>query len=304
MNRERGVIIDEINMYEDQPQRKIDDVFMQLVYGDQPAGCTILGPKENIQTFTRDMFLQYHREHYVAAGTLVVVSGGVESKKAISSVSKAFEPIAKSKKHQKISVKEKQISPAIKIVSKETDQTHIMLGYRTFKKNHPKTLAASFLAVALGGGMSSRLFDRIREQMGVGYYVYAYNDTYTDHGIIKIGTGVANDRVEEVVKALHEECMRFVNEKMSQSELQKVKDFLIGNMYLGLETSDSWADFYGFSEILKSKIQSPKEREKMIQKITAGQVQKVAKEIFVPKHANLALIGRFTDSGKLKKIIS
>ncbi len=304
LNRERGVILDEINMYEDHPQKKVDDILMQLVYGEQPAGKMILGTRENIRMISQDMIKQYHNEHYVAAGTLVVVAGNMPAAKTVRDIQKAFAPIATSKKHPKPAVDDSQTAPAVRAVFKETDQTHIMLGYRTFKKKHAQSFAASFMATVLGGGMSSRLFDRIRERMGLGYYVYAYNDTYTDHGILKIGVGVANDRVVETVAAIHEECMRLVNEPMTDDELKKVKEYLIGNMYLGLETTDAWADFYGFSEIVKSKLLSPKEREKMIQKMTARQVQKVAKAIFMPSRANVAMIGRFSDADVLSKIIS
>jgi len=151
--------------------------------------------------------------------------------------------------------------------------------------------------------MSSRLFQKLREEMGVGYYVRAYNDAYTDHGFFQVSAGVDNKRVEEVIEAVLEECRKLIKEKVSKEELEKVKECLIGNMKLSLESSDDIANFYGGQELLRKKIDSAEKKAEEIRKITAWQVQNLAKEIFKNKKLNLALIGPFKDKGKFSKIL-
>jgi predicted Zn-dependent peptidase len=155
----------------------------------------------------------------------------------------------------------------------------------------------------LGGGMSSRLFQKLREEMGVGYYVRAYNDSYTDHGFFQISAGVDNKRIDEVIKAVLEECKKLKTEKVSAEELNKVKECLIGNMKLSLESSDDIANFYGGQELLKKELKSAEEQANKIRKVTASQIQNLAKEIFQNKKLNLALIGPFKEKAKFLKIL-
>jgi predicted Zn-dependent peptidase len=139
--------------------------------------------------------------------------------------------------------------------------------------------------------MSSRLFQKLREEMGVGYYVRAYDDAYTDHGFFQVSAGVDNKRIEEVIRAVLLECKKLKDEKVSKEELDKVKEYLIGNMKLSLESSDDIANFYGGDEILKREIKTPDQKAAAIRKVTASDVQVLAREIFKEKNLNLALIG-------------
>ena len=139
--------------------------------------------------------------------------------------------------------------------------------------------------------------------MGVGYYVRAYNDVYTDHGFFQVSAGVDNKRIYEVIDAVLEECKKLKNEKVSEDELNKVKECLIGNMKLSLESSDDIANFYGGQELLKKEIKNAEEKAKEIRKVTADQIQKVAKDIFNDKKLNLAIIGPFKNKAKFSKIL-
>jgi len=141
--------------------------------------------------------------------------------------------------------------------------------------------------------MSSRLFTKLREEMGVGYYVRAYNDAYTDHGFFQVSAGVDNKRINEVLQAVLTECNKLKNEKVGDEELNKVKEYLIGNMKLSLESTDDIANFYGGQELLKREIKKAEDRAKEIRKVTASQIQTLAKNIFQNKKLNLALIGPF-----------
>ncbi len=143
--------------------------------------------------------------------------------------------------------------------------------------------------------MSSRLFIKLREELGVAYYVRAMNDNFTDHGFFEISAGVSNDRVHEVLREMLAECARITNEPVLDAELTKAKEYIAGNMKLELESSDAWANFYGGQEVMRKKIKTPEEIERLIRKVTAKDVQAMAKTIFVDKNLNLALIGPFKD---------
>lgn len=303
MEKEKGVIIEEINMYEDMPPRHVQDLFMKLLYGDQPAGWNIAGEKKNILGMKRADFVEYKKKHYLPEATTLVIAGKISEREAMKEVEKIFGKISRGKKEKKVKVKEIQKNPEILLKFKKTDQTHFVLGVRTYDLFSKKNATLSVLGGILGGGMSSRLFQRLREEMGVGYYVRAYNDAYTDHGVFQISAGVDNKRIEEVIKAVLLECIKLKNEVVSKEELEKVKEYLIGNMKLSLESSDDIANFYGIQEVLKNKSQNIEEKAQEIRKVSASDIKKLAKEIFKNEKLNLALIGPFSDKKKFEKTL-
>src|SRR3990167_2027189 len=303
MQKEKGVIIEEINMYEDMPNRHVQDLMMKLLYGNQPAEWNIAGEKKNILKMKRDDFVNYKKAHYLPEATVLVVAGQVTEKEVIKEVNKIFRKLPRGKKAGKVKVKEIQTRPKVLINFKKTDQAHFVLGVRSHNFFSKKNATLSVLGGILGGGMSSRLFQKLREEMGVGYYVRAYNDAYTDHGFFQISAGVDNKRIAEVLQAVLEECRKLKNYKVSVSELNKVKECLIGNMKLSLESSDDIANFYGGQELLKREIKSAEEKAKQIRKVTASQIQNLAKYIFQNKKLNLALLGPFKDKSKFLKTL-
>ena len=303
MQKEKGVIVEEINMYEDMPHRHVQDLFTSLLYGDQPAGWNIAGTRENVKSFTRDDFVEYKHAHYVPKATTVIVAGKVSAKEVEKEVAKIFGTLKNHAKASKLKTIEKQSKPEVLVQYKKTDQTHLVLGVRTFDAYNKNNPVLTVLSTILAGGMSSRLFIKLREDLGVAYYVRSHNDTSTDHGCLEISAGISNDRVPEVIREILLECKKLVEVPVSKEELAKVKEYLVGNMKLELESSDAWTSFYGMQEILKKKIKSPEEVEKEIRKVTAKQIQDMAKKIFVNKHLNLALIGPFESDASFKEVL-
>jgi len=303
MEKEKGVIIEEINMYEDLPNRHVQDLLIKLLYGDQPAGWNIAGEKKNILGMKRSDFVNYKKQHYLPEATILIVAGAVTEKEVMGEASRVFGKIPRGRKQKKIKVKEKQNKPAVLVNFKKTDQTHFVLGVRTYDLFDKKNAVLSVLGGVLGGGMSSRLFQKLREEMGVGYYVRAYNDAYTDHGFFQVSAGVDNKRIEEVIRAVLDECKKLKNELVPETELQKAKECLIGNMKLSLESSDDIANFYGGQELLKRELKNAEEKAKEIRKVTAGQIKKIANEIFQNKKLNLALIGPFEEKNRFLKLL-
>lgn len=292
IEKEKGVIIEEIRMYKDMPQRHVQDVFMNLMYGDTPAGRTIIGPEETIRSFTREDFVRYFNEKYTPASTIITIAGNFDETKILEKIITLFDSIPHKEKCQKVPVIEKQNAPALDIFNKDTDQTHIILGFRSYGIGSLENIKLRVLSGILSAGMSSRLFMKLREEMGACYYVSASNDLYTDHGIFQIVAGVDSKRLTEVVKVLLEECKKLKEILVSDEELERTKNNLIGSASLSLEGSDAQADFLAIQEVMKGKIESLEEIEAKIKSVTKEQLQEVARSIFIENNINLAVEGK------------
>lgn len=303
IEKEKGVIIEELNMYEDMPQRKIGDIFMHLLYGDQPAGWDVGGEKEIIRTLNRDNFISYRGQHYLAPATLIVISGDFNEAKMTAAVEKLFANMPVGEKAGKLAVKEVQTAPQVFVKNKKSDQTHLMIGCRTFSLFDPRQYTLEVLSDILGGGMSSRLFQRIREELGAAYYVRAMADLYTDHGYLAAAIGAEHSKLNTVITATLEEFKKLTDKPVPSDELARAKSHLAGGLLLGLETSDSLGVFYGGQEILKHKVTTPDELLKKINAVTSAEIQSLAKEIFTNNKLNLALIGPYEDEAPFKKLL-
>ena len=304
IEKEKGVIVEEIKMYQDMPHREIQNLFLKLVYGDQPAGWNIAGTEENVKRFNREDFIKYKNQHYVAEATTVVIAGSFNEENIIDKVEQAFKNIILTNKIDKLKVIEKQDFPQILLKFKETDQAHIVLGFRSFDAKSEYDATLSVLSTLLGKGMSSRLFQKLREEMGVGYYINVNNDSYTDHGLFNISAGIDTKRIEEVLKVLLTECKNIINGEITDQELKRAKDFICGSFLLSLETSDARAEYVIINDILKGKIELPKEEIDKIQKITIEQIKDLARKIFVDEGLNLAIIGPYKDKEIFSKLLT
>jgi len=304
IEKEKGVIVQEINMYEDMPMRQVYDIFMEVLYGDQPAGWSITGPKEGVVKLTREDFLVYRDKHYQASSTIVIIAGGFDEEKVIEDVKQKFAGIREGKKEQKLPVKETQERPEILLQHKDTDQTHLMVGVRSKNVFDKDTYVLDVLAGILGGGMSSRLFQKIREEMGAAYYVRSGNDAYTDHGVLAVAIGSDNKKIFDVITATLEEFKKMTRELVPADELTKVKRYLVGHLFLDVESTDSLANFLGLQEVLTKKVFPPEEVAKKIEAVSADDIMRVAKEIFKNERLNMALIGPYKEDTEFKKVFT
>lgn len=305
IDKERGVIIEEINMYEDLPMRRVQEFFTFLLYGDQPAGWDIAGRKEVVKKLNRGDFLDYREKHYLASSTAIIVAGNFDKKKTVDLIQKNFVFIQNGKKKEKIKTRENQKKPAVLLRHKGSDQTHLVLGARAYDIFDKRRYALQVLADILGGGMSSRLFQKIRGDLGAAYYVRAEADLFTDHGYLAVSAGIDNSKLKQVINAVLEEFRKLSEKKVEAKELQKIKNHLIGNLIVHQETSDELAGFYGGQEILTKKIITPAELIKKVQAVKAEEIAAVAKDIFQNQKLNLAVIGplKEEEKGKIEKIL-
>ena len=301
ITKEKGVIVEEIRMYQDLPQVHVQNIFMELLYGNTPAGWNIAGTEENVKSFTRDQFIKYRNEHYLASSTIVIVSGSFDEKETINKIEKVFSTIGTGPKSSKLPVKDSQKEPMIKVGFKETDQTHLVIGVRTFAVEDKRIPAMFVLSTILGRGMSSRLFAKMRDKLGICYYVKTEHNPFTDHGFLSISAGVDNTRIKEAIVGIIEECERLKIEMVSDEEIKKAKDYIAGTTMLELETSDARAEYCGYQELMKKVIDLPNDIIEKVNKVSAKEVMDLAKDIFVNEGLNMALIGRSKDGEEFKK---
>ena len=236
IDREKGVIIEEMNLDEDTPTSQIYDVFINLLYGDQPAGWNILGEREVIKNIKRKDFVDYKAKHYTADKTLVVISGKFKEKEIVSTLEKRFKKINRKNGAEKPKTIESQQEPNVSIKYKKTDQAHFIFGTRAFSLFDKRRYALEILSNILGGGISSRLFQKVREEMGAAYYISSMTDLDIDHGFLGVSTGVSLNKIDDVLKVIKKEFENLSSKLVSAKELNKAKDYLKGAFDIGLET--------------------------------------------------------------------
>jgi len=303
INKERGVILEEINLYEDTPMRKVSDIYEELLYGDTPLGWDTAGRKEVIRKINRSNFLSYLKSFYSPQNMVVVVAGSFKSDEVQSLVNKFLGEVETFETAKYIKILEKQVKPEILVKFKQTEQAHLCLGVRTFPYSHPDRHILAVLATILGGGMSSRLFHEVREKRGLAYYVRTSSDHFLDAGTLVTQAGVDLRRIEEAGSVILAEYRRMIEEICQKEEILKAKEYLKGHLILELEDSRGVASLFGSQEILETKIRTPEEIIEEIDRVTSEDIQRVAREIFSSKSLNLAVIGPFKDGKKFEKIL-
>lgn len=298
INREKGVIAEEINMYEDTPARKVGELFEELLYKGNSLGFDIAGKKEGIVKFSKQTFIDYINSLYHPENAVLVIAGGLE-KFQISNlkfqINSKFQNWKNGLKASYVKIKESQISPQTLVKYKKTEQAHFSLGFRTFSFNDRRKYILNVLSVILGGGMSSRLFIQVRERRGLCYYISTGVESYSDCGNIVTQAGVSKDinKIKEAIKAILEEHKKITQGEIKEDELIRAKELIKGRLLLHLEDSASVANFFGNRLLLQNKILTPKEIIAEIEKVTIGEISKLAKDIFKQENLNFALIGPF-----------
>jgi len=303
IKREKGVIIEEINMYLDNPMSYIGDLWEKLLYGDQPAGWLTIGKKENILKFRRKDFLKYFKNHYLAKNMIVCVAGNFGKEATVKKIEKYFRKVKKEEIKEKLKTIENQKTPQVLIHYKKTDQTHLCLGVKAYDLFQSKKYAQIILSVILGANMSSRLFTLIRERKGLCYYIHTSSDSSTDTGYLVTQAGIPHKNVEQVIKLIIREYKKLKTVKITEKELQKAKDYLKGTINLKLESSDYQASFHSFEELLTNKILTPEEKFAKLDKVSISDVQKIAQDIFKPEKLNLAIIGPHKNKEKFQSLL-
>ena len=306
MEKEKGVIIEEIHMYDDDPRLKVSEMLEVGLYGNQPAGWSIAGTPQHITQTTRDMFVQYRSARYLPQNTVVVIAGSFHESHALQLIEKAFSSIQntqRSPEAQKLKTREK--GKPFSALERKLDQTHFAMGFYGVPLDSSKRLSVSLLAKILGGSMSSRLFQRVREELGAAYYVGASNNMYATHGFIDVYAGTNHAKTEEAIQAIISEIRSIVRTGVTTEELRRAQDYSIGTFLLSLESSSDLGFYYGQQETVQGKIESPQEIIKQLKKITPHDVHRAAKEFFKLNTMRFSMVGPYKEkeAEKFKKLI-
>jgi predicted Zn-dependent peptidase len=305
IDREKGVIIEEMNMYFDTPRDFIGGVYDNLLYGDQPLGWDIIGTKDTIRGATRDTFLDYLRHWYHPERMVVGVGGKIEGDLlgTLEEMFRELEP-APTREPPAVDIAAKGNGPQVKVHTKQSDQAHIILGVRSYPLTHPDRYALQLLTTVLGGGMSSRLFIEVRERRGLAYYVFGQNNAYTDAGSLYAQAGVDINRIDEAVETIARELRRVAEEPIPTEELEKARSSTKGRFVLQLESPHGTIMFGLRREVLEGQAAEPEDVIAALDAVTAEDVQRVAQEVVGGRGLNLAVIGPFDDAARFEKVLA
>lgn len=304
IEREKGVILEEINMVSDNPMIYVSVLAQKLFFGETSLGRSTVGKKECVQALTREDFLSFHKNYYRPNNIILVVAGALSDKeKLMMQIKNTFGKMKSGENEKYLSYKPAQNGPAISVHSRQIDQTHLILGYRGISRIDENRPILKVMNAILGGMSSSRLFIEIRERRGLAYYVRSDFWDFQDTGMLVAGAGVRTDKADEVIKMIRNQFQLFTNKTVSDEELERAKTNLISHLYLGLESSEEVAGFVAEREIFWGKTKKIEELVSEIKKVSKEDIQKLAKELFVNKHLNLMVLGPDKDSKKIEKII-
>jgi len=302
IEREKGVIIEEMNMYFDTPRDYIGGVYEDLLYGDQPLGWDIIGRKDTVRGATRDAFMEYIGRWYKPERLVVGIGGKIEGDvtEAIEQHLGDLEP-ADTGEPDPVSVNGN--GSRVRVHTKQSDQAHIALGVPSYPITHPDRYALQLLATVLGGGMSSRLFTEVRERRGLAYYVFGTNHSYTDAGSLYAQAGVDINRIDDAVSTVAAELRRIADEAVPADELEKARNFAKGRFVLQLENPHGLIMYGLRKEVLEGQTVDPAEVLAELDKVTGDDVQRVARDLIDDRRLRLALIGPFDDAERFEKLL-
>jgi predicted Zn-dependent peptidase len=303
LEREKGVIVEELNMYKDMPQAEIENVLEKAMWPKDALGRDIGGGKETVTKFTTAMFESYLKRHYQTANMLVGVSGKYDQKEFQSLVKKYWAKLPKKSFHGWDKATDKQNKPRLMVQYKATEQAHLALGFKGFPYGDKRNPVLSVISAILGGGMSSRLFIEVRERRGLAYYVRTTPVNYQDTGAVHINAGVQVDKITEAVSVILTQLHHLKTIVVSDKELLKAKEYLKGRATLALEDNQARLDWVLEQAAFRKKVLSPQQAFAEIDKVTAKDVQKIAKELFTSACMTLAVIGPYKDEKMFKKLL-
>lgn len=304
IEKEKGVVKGEIDMYADDPQEKIGEALNKHMYAGEPAERDVLGTKKTVDDITREALMSYRKLQYTAKNTVVAIAGGVSEKEMLLWAESTFGEVSDTPSRPVLATIDRiQDGPELVVIDKDTDQSHLIMAWRTFDKNHPDRYIASMIRHILRGGMSSRLFIKLRDELGAGYYVGASSAFHHTYGRFCVSTGTAHERVVEVIDAILKEVKRLKTEPVPQTELDKIKEYRRAHLMMGLETSDDVADYLIDQEVVRESIRTPEELEIIYAKIAAADILRVAQSVFDSKKLTVAVIGKGLDQNSIKEVL-
>ncbi len=304
IERERGVVVEEINMYEDNPMMLIDELFETLLFRGSTLAMSIAGPRRVIRTVTRRQLMAYKAKFYNPHNLLLTVAGKVNERQAAALVRRSFANDHGPRRRPPFQpFRLTQRVPAVLVKHRETEQVQVAFGFPGLSLFDRDLPALSILTTILGGNMSSRLFIRIRERQGLCYFIRAEADHYADTGTFLVRAGLEKTRLDEALRKIWDELRNVRDEGVTAEELQRAKDYVRGKLTLHLEDSENIADWVGKQQLLQGRVETPAEKIAKLRRVTASDVRRVAQRLIQKPRLNLALIGPYRTTANFRRLI-
>jgi len=302
IERERQVIIEEINMTKDSPSQQVHMLIDELLWPGHPLGRDIAGNKDSVAAITRDMMLNYIKNQYRPDNTVVAIAGNIQHQEAVTVVSQALGSWTNQRPRPGYSAYQEQQNPRLQVERRDTEQAHLCLALPGLSLLHPKRFILDLLNVILGEGMSSRLFTEIRDKLGLAYSIHSYVDHFLDSGSVIIYAGVEPKNLPVVIKAITEQLSQ-LKEPIPESELSKAKELTKGRLLLRMEDTRNVAGWMGGQEILTGDILTVDQVVSIIDAITAEELKESAKELLIGDHLRLAVVGPIPNDEPLEELL-
>jgi predicted Zn-dependent peptidase len=304
IGKERDVIKEELAMYMDQPQQYVHELLNATMWPDQPLGRSITGTEKNLDYIRRKHLVDFQRTNYIAPATLIAAAGRLKHRdvvKAVKGYTKAWPGGARA---QFAPAVEKQTKAKIRLFTKKTEQTQVALGIRTCPRHDERRFALRLLNAILGENMSSRLFQKIREDEGIAYSVYSSNSFFEDTGDLVVSAGLDEDNLERTLKIVMREMKKLRQQPVPKAELRRACDYVIGQLELSLENSENQMMWVGEHMLGYGKIFEPDKVKARLSKVTRADIRNVANTFFTPDRFSLALISPMKSPNGLEKILA
>jgi predicted Zn-dependent peptidase len=289
MEKERQVIAQEISMVEDTPDEYIHDLFSESFWPRHPLGFPILGRLETIGRMNRSRLKEFFTQNYLQVQPILVAAGKMKHEDLLRSIGGALDKIRPRGKNR--SIRPPRPRPRILVKNKQLEQVHLLLGTQGFSATHPKRYAFSVLNTIFGGGMSSRLFQEIREDRGLAYSVYSFLSCFRDSGMLGVYAGTGENTLTAVLKIILREMKKLAQDSLKPKELRSAKEQLKGNLLLSLESTDSRMGRLAKSEIYFQRMIRSEEIIEGIERVTVDEVTALARQLFQPESLSLTVLG-------------
>ena len=292
--KEKGVILEELKMEIDNPEYLLHEIFSSNFWKDHPIGKPILGTKDTVQRFHQEMLHKYYKRIYSPSNILITAAGNLEHQRLVELAARSFESLPV---NGGLAADRAPIPHARLVFKNKTslEQTHLYMGVPSYPLPHEARFACYVLNTVLGGGMSSRLFQNIRERQGLAYAVYSELSMYRDTGCLAIYAGTSVESARQVVDSIIKEFRILKEELVPEEELRRAKDHLKGSFMLGLESTSSRMVNLARQEMYFKRFFTLDEMIDSIESVTAAEVQKIAQEFFNPRNITLAMLGNLGD---------
>ncbi|MDF2571259.1 MAG: putative zinc protease [Sporomusa sp.] len=289
IERERQVVIEEVHMYEDSPDELVHDVHLETVWPSHPLGRNILGTTESIERFNRELVMEYYRNFYTPENMVIAAAGNISHEELVELASRYFSTM--SGKRRIMAITPPRLTPSQTIISKDIEQVHVCLGTLSVPQDYPEIYPVHIMNNVLGGGISSRLFQSIREERGLAYSVYSYQNNYKDAGLLTVYAGTRPSNINQVLDLIMENLKELKNKGINEQELVKSKEQIKGSLLLGLESSSSRMSRIGKMEVTLGKFISLDEVVSKIDKVTLTDINQMIEYMFTSETLCFTALG-------------